>query len=52
MLDDCVAYERGEEYSGHAIGIHAPVLSGLYNLPNKFDPRGKSAEDLMKYASK
>lgn len=53
MLDDCVAFERGEEYSGHAVGIHAPVLSGLYDLPPKIkDPRGMTAEELKKYASK
>lgn len=52
MLDNCVAYESGEFYSGHQTGIHAPVTSGLYNLPKDVDPIGKSAHDLWKYASK
>lgn len=52
MLDNCVSYDRGDEYSGHTDGIHAPILSGLYDLPAGFNPVGKSAEDLKKYGSK
>jgi hypothetical protein len=52
MLDNCVAYERGEDYSGHSTGLHAPVSSGLYNLPNNESPIGMSAADLWKYAAK
>ena len=52
MLDNCVAYDSGDNYSGHSTGIHAPVSSSLYNIPStmKFDSLiGQSAEQLHKY---
>lgn len=47
MLDNCVGYDYAGFSTGfECTGVHAPIISAIYDLPSDIKPMNETAETL------